>query len=193
MNLFVDLPGSSQLLTLLHWNYSVVFICSFIRKPISLRFAGLLNPCGVDIAFKSLVNRGHRGKMAPMNLRRKEISSKGTLKNQEQNRRQHWPSSSHRALEWVDLKRKEAVKPRTETQWLCTVQRWTDTAVAPQTMQLCWSQLLYTAVEPLLNTCQVLIRLYPFIHWGLPLCQPLPPFQQHTTLTLGFGYWVHLM
>lgn len=118
-------------------------------------------------------------------LRRKEISSKGTLKNQEQNRRQRWRSSSYRTLDWVHLREREAKKQRIEREWLCTVQRWTDTAVVPQTTQLCWWELLYTTKH--LPTAESTVSFFLLRSASV---LPLPPFKQHncTTLTLGLCF-----
>lgn len=72
-------------------------------------------------------------------LRRKEISSKGTWKKQEQNRRQHWRASSYRPLHRVHLRGREAIKQRTE--------RVSVPGAAMNSFNSPCTELLYTAVR----------------------------------------------
>lgn len=103
-----------------------------------------------------------------MDLRRKEISSKGTLKNQEQNRRQRWRSSSYRALDWVHLREREAKKKKTEdrkrvvvhsaelNRYCCSTTDNTAVLVGVtvyrQTLAKCWIYCIFLCVEVWLCT-----------------------------------------
>lgn len=173
VTVFSCLPGSSQLLSLLHWTHSVVFVCSFIRKPISL------NPCGVDRALKSLVNsartQGEYGWICPCELKEKGDQLQGL------------PQSQSPRMSWFKNGR-EAAQQRSWRQWLWTVRRWT----AAQTAQA-------VLVTVTVHSCRASAKHLPRANFTVSFHSlrsasvPAAATISATHSTGGFGYWVVLM